>query len=103
MIGERVDLFGYELPVQRDATHPLHVKILLNLSPAKQKESIPKIQDVAVLLSILHGIAREPGVSRFTLVAFNMREQNIIYRQDSAPEINFAALAKRYRRLRAGH
>jgi hypothetical protein len=94
MIAERVDLFGDELPVQRDATHPLHVKILLNLSPAKQKESIPKIQDVAVLLSILHGITREPGVSRFTLVAFNMREQKIIYRQDSAPEINFAALGK---------
>jgi len=35
MIAERVDLFGDELPVQRDATHPLHVKMLLNLSPAK--------------------------------------------------------------------
>jgi hypothetical protein len=93
-IAERVDLFGNEFPVERDANQPRHVKILLNLSPAKQKESILKTQDVAVLLSILRGISRESGVSRFTLVAFNVRGQKIIYRQDSAPEIDFAALGK---------
>jgi hypothetical protein len=95
MIAERVSLFDDELPVQRGA-QPLRVKILLNLSPAKQ-ENILKIQDTAVLLSILHGLTRELGVSRFSLVAFNMREQKIVYRQNSAPKIDFAALGKAVR------
>jgi hypothetical protein len=39
---------------------------------------------------MVHGITRELGVSHLSLVAFNMREQKIIYRQDSAPKIDFA-------------
>src|SRR5260370_15588118 len=73
---------------------PLHVKILLNLSPAKPQESILKPQEAAVLLSILRGITREPGVSRFSVVAFNLRAQKIIYREESADKIDFAALSK---------
>src|SRR5260370_13311909 len=73
---------------------PLHVKILLNLSPAKPQESILKPQEAAVLLSILRGITRQPGVSRFSVVAFNLRAQKIIYSEASADKIDFAALSK---------
>ena len=73
---------------------PLHVKVLLNLSPPRPQESILKPQEAAVLLSILRGITREPGVSRFSVVAFNLQAQKIIYREECAGKIDFAALSK---------
>jgi hypothetical protein len=76
------------------ATPPLHVKVLLNLSPARPQESILKPQDAAVLLSILRGITRGPSVSRFSVVAFNLQAQKIIYREECAGKIDFAALSK---------
>jgi hypothetical protein len=88
--GPSADEPAFEGP----ATPPLHVKILLNLSPASPQESILKPQDAAVLLSILRGITREPGVSRFSVVAFNLRAQKIIYREESADKIDFGALSK---------
>ncbi len=83
-----------ERAFEGSAVTPLHVKVLLNLSPARPQESILKPQDAAVLLSILRGISREPGVSRFSLVAFNLQAQKIIYREESADKIDFAALSK---------
>lgn len=83
-----------EPPVERTSTQPLHVKILLNLSPPTPAESFLKPQYAAVLLSILRTIANDPLVSHVTLVAFNLREQKIIYRQDNADKIDFAALVK---------
>jgi hypothetical protein len=94
MIAERGDSSSDDkLPVDR-ATQPLRVKILLNLSPARPQQSILKPEDAAVLLSMLRGITREPGVNRFSLVAFNIWEQKIIARQDKAETIDFGALAQ---------
>ena len=74
MVAGRVEgPFDDEPPVERAATRPLHVKILLNLSPVKPQETILRPEDAAVLLSMLRSITREPGLSRFTLVAFNLR------------------------------
>jgi hypothetical protein len=103
MVAERVEgPFDREPPVERAATQPLHVKILLNLSPARPQEIILKPEDAVVLLSILRSITREPRVSRFTLVAFNLREQKIIYRQDNAEKIDFAGLGKALQAPTAG-
>jgi hypothetical protein len=82
-----------QFPIVRTA-QPLHVKILLNLSPARPQQSTLKREDAAVLLSMLRGITREPGVDRFSLVAFNIWEQKIVARQDKAEKIDFAALAQ---------
>jgi len=81
-------------PVKRDPAQPRRVKILLNLSTAKPQESTIKPRDVMVLLSMLSSIIHEPGVDCITLVAFNLREQRIVYRQDAVHRIDFAALAK---------
>jgi hypothetical protein len=114
MVTGREEVSSADEPaLERPATPPLHVKILLNLSPAKPQESILKPHEAAVLLSILRGITREPGVSRFSVVAFNLRAQKIIYREESADKIDFAALSKaaqlptagtvNYRLLRDSH
>jgi hypothetical protein len=94
MIAERGDSSSDDkLPVDR-AAQPLHLKILLNLSPARPQQTILNREDAAVLLSMLRGITREPGVNRFSLVAFNIWEQKIIARQDKAEKIDFAGLAQ---------
>jgi len=81
-------------PVKRDPAQLRQVKILLNLSPAKPEESTLKARDLMVLLSMLSSITHEPGVDCITLVAFNLREQKLVYRQDAADRIDFAALVK---------
>jgi hypothetical protein len=86
----------------REPAQPLNVKILLNLSPAKPQESILKPNDVMVLFSMLRSITHEPGFSRVTLVAFNLRAQKIIYRLEKEGKIDFAALAKALQSPTAG-
>ena len=103
MVAERIGgPFDQEPPVERTTTQPLHVKILLNLSPVKPQESILRPEDAAVLLSMLRSISREPGVGRFTLVAFNLREQKIVHRQDSAERIDFGQLGQAVQSRTAG-
>ncbi len=93
MVADRVQgPFGEESPVEKAVSEPLHVKILLNLSPLKPQQSILKPTDRAVLLSMLRSITREPGVSRLSLVAFNLREQKVLYHQEDDDKIDFAAL-----------
>jgi hypothetical protein len=95
VVTERVkDLFDNELSAERATSRPLQIKILLNLSPAKRQESILKPEDAAVLFSIVRSITREPRINRFSLVAFDLRGQKIIYRQDSAGTVDFAALGR---------
>ncbi len=95
MVAERVEgPFDEEPPVERAATQPLHLKILLNLSPFKPQESILGAGDAAVLLSMLRSITRESGFIRFTLVAFNLREQKIVDRQDNTEKIDFGQLGQ---------
>jgi hypothetical protein len=77
-----------------DAAQPLQVKILLNLSPAKPQESIVRPEDAAALFAILRGIAGQPGIVLSTVMAFNLREQKIVYRQEKAERIDFLALEK---------
>jgi hypothetical protein len=78
--------------VKRDLAQRLQVKILLNLSPAKPQESIVRPEDAAVLFSILRSITGQADIARSTLVAFNLRQQKIMYRQENAEQIDFFAL-----------
>ncbi len=78
--------------LKRDPGQPVQVKILLNLSPAKAQESILRPDDAAVLLSILRSITDQPGVALSTLVAFNLRDQKIVFRQEHTDHIDFSGL-----------
>ena len=78
--------------IKREFAQPLQVKILLNLSPAKPQEIVVRPDDAAVLLSILRSITGQPRIVLSTVVAFNLRAQKIVYRQEHADQIDFAAL-----------
>ena len=92
--GSAGDPSADEPPVERDPAQPPHVKILLNLSPAKPQESILNPKDAMVLFSILRAITREPGISGFTLVAFDLRERKIFCQQENADKVDFDAQSK---------
>jgi hypothetical protein len=85
---------SYRLQPKEDAAQPLQIKILLNLSPAKPQESIVRPEDAAALFAILRGIAGQPGIVVSTVVAFNLREEKIVYRQENAERIDFLAMEK---------
>ena len=58
--------------------------------------------DTSALVSILRNISREPRIYRFSIVAFNMNEQRVVYRQDDADQIDFPKLGKALASLRFG-
>jgi len=86
--------FDDEPASDRVATQGLRVKILLNLSPAAERESLLNPHYANVLASMLRSIVREPDVSRVSVIAFNMRAQKVVYRQESAETVDFTALGK---------
>jgi hypothetical protein len=95
--------FKEEPPVirtQNDA--PLNVKILLNFAPQNARSTTLQPLDTNALVSILRNISREPRVGRFTLVAFNLHEQRVIYRQDNSDKIDFPALGEALNSLSLG-
>jgi len=87
--------FKDEPPVEHDARgNPLHVKVLVNFAP--QEPSSPMLQplDLNALVWILRSIAREPRIATCSLVAFNLQEQRVVYRQENAQRIDFPALGQ---------
>ncbi len=95
--------FRQEPPVERE-THepPLNVKVMVNFAPQDNDAATLQPLDTNALLSILRSIARDPRICTFTIVAFNMQEQRVLYRQDGASQIDFPALGKALGSLNLG-
>ncbi len=95
--------FKQEPPVERAQREgPLHVKVVINFAPQDAASSTLQPLDINALLSILRNIARDPRITRFSIVAFNMQEQRVIYRQEQASQIDFPALGKSLESLNLG-
>ena len=85
--------FREEPPVARSSEEPpLNVKMLINFAPQNAKSSTLQPLDTSALVSILRNISRDPRIGRFTIVAFNLHEQRVLYRQDGAEKIDFPAI-----------
>lgn len=80
----------------------VNVKLLVNFAP--QNALSPELQksDTEALVSILKAIERDPRVAHIALVAFNMDEGRIVYRQDTANNIDFPALGKALTTVKLG-
>jgi hypothetical protein len=97
------ELFKEEPPVQRvEKPAPLDVKVMLNFAPQDATSAALQPLDTSALLSMLRSISREPRISKFSIVAYNMQQQKVIYRQDEAPQIDFPALGKAIKSLHLG-
>jgi len=95
--------FKEEPPVQRlQEEPPLNVKVLINFAPQNALSATLQPLDTAALVWILRSISREPRIGKFSLIAFNMQEQRVIYRQADADRIDFPALGVALKSLNLG-
>jgi hypothetical protein len=99
--------FREEPPVDRavDTKHgdgPLNVKVLVNFAPQNARAATLQPLDMNALVAILRSIAREPRIGRFSIVAFNMQEQRVLYRQEASEQIDFPALGEALNSLKLG-
>jgi hypothetical protein len=95
--------FREEPPVSRDTrNNPLNVKVMVNFAPQRARSATLQPLDTHALISILRNISREPRILRFSVVAFNMQEQRVLYRQEDTEQINFPALGDSLNSLNLG-
>lgn len=95
--------FKQEPPVARGTQErPLSVKVLVNFAPQDSASATMQPLDTNALVSILRSIAREPRIGRFSIVAYNMQEQRVIYRKEHASQIDFPALGEALKSLNLG-
>lgn len=95
--------FRDEPPVERNpAEGPLNVKVMVNFAPQNALSPLLRPLDVNALVSILRSINREPRITRFSIVAFNMQDQKVVYRQEDSDRIDFPGLGDALSGLKLG-
>jgi hypothetical protein len=95
--------FREEPPVERtQPDRPLSVKVLLNFAPQRTNSVVLRPLDVKALVSILRSVYREPRIGTFSVVAFNLQQQRVIFRQETASRIDFPALGTAVNSLALG-
>jgi hypothetical protein len=101
--GVDPEIFKQEPPISRDdKPAPLNVKVMVNFAPQDANGSAMQPLDIGALLSVLRSISRDRHIAKFTLVAYNMQQQKVIYRQDEASQIDYPSLGKAVKALRLG-
>jgi hypothetical protein len=99
----QIEQFTEEAPVERSQIgQPLNVKVLVNFAPQNFGASAWRPLDTIALVSILRRISREPQFGKFSIVAFNMQEQRVLYRQSSENKIDFPALGEAINSVKLG-
>jgi hypothetical protein len=92
--------------VVRDQAHHaddnLAVKLLVNFAPQEANSAALTRSDTEALVSILKTIQRDPRVGHLSLVAFNIDEGRVVYRQEMAANIDFPALGKALQTMKLG-
>ncbi len=95
--------FKDEAPVERESGgQPLNVKVVVNFAPQADGASTLQPMDTSALLSILRNIARDPRIATFSIVAYNLQEQKVLYRAECAGHIDFPALGRALASLNLG-
>jgi len=80
----------------------LNVKLLVNFAPQNSLSAALKRSDTDALVSILKAIQRDPRIGHLSLVAFNIGEDRVVYRQETAEQIDFPALGKALDNVKLG-
>lgn len=91
--GAEGDQFKDDSEIQRSG-ETVNLKVLINFAPQNPHARAMRPVDTTALVSILRQIDKHPNIGKLSLVAFSMHEQKVIYRQDSAAQIDFPGLGK---------
>jgi len=95
--------FKEEPPVERSTgDSPINVKVLINFAPQNSHSAVLQPLDTSALVSMLRTISREPRIGRFSIIAFNLHEQRVVFRQDNADRIDFPSLGDALHSLNLG-
>lgn len=95
--------FHEDPPVERAQGSPvLNIKVLVNFAPQIPDSAAMRPSDTTALVTMLRRISREPQFGKFSLVAFNIQEQRVVYRQSSADKIDFPALGEAVHKIKLG-
>ncbi len=94
--------FSEDPPVQRDSGRLLNVKVMVNFAPQNQNSSAMRPIDTLALVTMMRRITREPRFGKFSVVAFNIQEQRVLYRQSSGDRIDFPALGNSIKSIEPG-
>lgn len=95
--------FTDEPPTERELSGgPINIKLLVNFAPQNSSAATLQPADTSALVSILRTIQREPKLTRFSIVAFNLQEQRVIYRQEQSDHIDFPAIGEAIKGLQLG-
>ncbi len=89
-------------PSRHPSEDGVNVKLLVNFAPQNSASAALQRSDTDALVSILRAIERDPHVGHVSLIAFNMEEGRIVYRQESADAIDFPALGKALQTMKLG-
>jgi hypothetical protein len=81
---------------------PINIKVLVNFAPQSKESAKLQPTDTTALVSILKAIDRDSRVEHVSLVAFNLQEQRVLYRQNQADHIDFVALGKAIQDVKPG-
>ena len=99
----QVEQFMEEPPVERSkAEQPLNIKVLVNFAPQYSASAALRPVDTLALVTMLRRISREPDFGKFSVVAFNIQEQKVLYRQSSENRIDFPALGEAIQKVKPG-
>ena len=96
------DFFRPDPPVSRSPLDGFRVKLLVNFAPQNSASASMPPVDTSAIVSILRSIHRDPHIAKFSLVAFNMTDQKVVYRSDEAENIDFPALGKAVTKVKLG-
>jgi len=99
---ERADSFGSEPPVMRDVNHAFKVVVLLNVASQAPGSASMRNTETAALLSILRSIAREPRIGSYSISAFNLDRNEVLFRSENAPQVDFPALGAAIKQAHLG-
>ncbi|MFL6446965.1 MAG: acetyltransferase [Bryobacteraceae bacterium] len=80
----------------------VNVKLLVNFAPQDSTSASLQRSDTEALVSILKTIQRDAHVAHLSLVALNIGESRVVYRQDSSEPIDFPALGKALEGIKLG-
>lgn len=95
--------FKDEPPIERAAAEPaVNVKVLLNYAPQNPRSSVMRPIDTTALVSIVRSILREPRIGKFSLVAFSMASQQVLYRQENVDHLDLPALGQALDKVKFG-
>ncbi len=89
---QSTDLFSAEAPVPRDVSRGSNVLVMVNIAAQRPEAGEIQAREKAALASILRTIAREPRIRSYSVAAFNLEREKVLFRSRGAPEVDFPAL-----------